>query len=66
MQQRIIRFPEVQKMVGLGRTIIYAKIKLGTFPCQIKLGRASGWVESEIQDWIYLQIQQNRHAAPHP
>lgn len=63
MQQRFIRFPELQKMVGLGRTKIYDKIKAGTFPRPVKLGRASTWVESEIQAWIQQQISQCRHSS---
>ena len=47
-------------MVGLGTTAIYDKIKKGEFPRQIKLGRLSGWVESEVQSWISLQIQASR------
>jgi len=57
MNERLIRLPQVQKMVGLGKTVIYGKIKDGAFPRQVKLGRISGWVESEIQDWIRQQIQ---------
>lgn len=65
MNQRIIRLPQVQDMVGLGKTVIYEKIKTGNFPRQIKLGRLSGWIEAEVQDWISLQIQQCRsHATP--
>lgn len=64
MQQRFIRFSELQNMVGLGRTKIYDKIKAGTFPRQIKLGKASAWVESEVQEWVRQQIDQCRHSAP--
>jgi prophage regulatory protein len=63
MQQRFIRFPELQKMVGLGRTQIYKKIKAGTFPSQVKLDTASGWVESEIQEWMQQRIKQGRQLA---
>lgn len=45
-------------MVGLGKTAIYGLIKDHTFPAPIKLGRASGWVESEVQEWIAERIQQ--------
>jgi prophage regulatory protein len=65
MQQRFIRFSELQKMVGLGRTKIYDKIKEGTFPRQIRLGKAAAWVESEVQEWIREQIHQSRHPASH-
>lgn len=51
-KDRIIRLPEVIERVGIARTTIYLKIQEGTFPKQIKLGRNSGWLESEIDDWI--------------
>lgn len=60
MNQRLIRLPQVKAMVGLGTTAIYDKIKKGEFPRQIKLGRLSGWVESEVQEWISQQILASR------
>lgn len=60
MSQRLIRLPQVKDMVGLGTTAIYDKIKKGEFPKQVKLGRLSGWVESEVQAWIGQQIQASR------
>ena len=56
--------PKVKEMVGLGTTAIYEKMKRGEFPKQIKLGRLSGWVESEIQEWITRQIRQSRTDQP--
>ena len=48
-QERILRLPEVLKLIGLARSSLYLKIKQGVFPKQIKLGeRASGWFESDI------------------
>jgi prophage regulatory protein len=59
---KIIRLPEVKQKVGLGKSVIYDKIKKGEFPKQIKLGtRASGWLESEVNDWIYSQINHRDH-----
>ncbi|NMQ26309.1 AlpA family transcriptional regulator [Candidatus Accumulibacter phosphatis] len=68
MNQRLIRLPQVKSMVGLGRSSIYAKIKRGEFPKQIKLGRSSGWVEAEVQTWISEQIQASRlgQVSPSP
>lgn len=60
MNKKIIRLPQVKEMVGLGTTTIYDKMKNGDFPKQIKLGRLSGWVESEVQAWINKQIQASR------
>lgn len=55
-QRRIIRLPEVCERVGLGKTAIYGRIKEHTFPSPIKLGRASGWIEEEVQKWVDEQI----------
>ena len=60
MNERIIRLPQVRELVGLGRTAIYGKIKAGDFPKPVKLGRVSGWVESEVQAWINSQIMASR------
>lgn len=62
MDEKIIRLPEVINRVGLSRATIYNKVKDGSFPQQIKLGRLSGWVESEIQTWINQQIRASRPA----
>lgn len=61
--EKILRLPQVKAMVGLGTTAIYDKIKHGDFPKQIKLGRLSGWIESEIQAWITQQILASRPDA---
>jgi prophage regulatory protein len=51
-QDRIIRITEVIAMTGLSRSGIYAAIKEGTFPAQLKLSvRSSGWLESEVIAW---------------
>lgn len=63
MNEKIIRLPQVKDMVGLGTTAIYDKMKNGDFPKQIKLGRLSGWVESEVQAWIRAQINASRVEA---
>jgi len=63
MSLRLIRLPQVKAMVGLGTTSVYDKIKKGEFPRQVKLGRLSGWVESEVQDWISQQITASRPEA---
>lgn len=58
---RILRLPEVERRTGLKRDTIYRRAKLGEFPKPIRIGaRASGWVESEVTDYI-----QKRIAAAH-
>lgn len=53
--ERIIRLPEVLDMVGMRKTAVYDKIKDGSFPKPLKLGRMSGWLESDVQQWIMQQ-----------
>ena len=53
MHERICRRPDVEKMVGLSRSTIYAMIAEGSFPKPVKLGkRAVGWRESEVNAWL--------------
>lgn len=62
---RILRFKQVAALVGLGKSSIYRKIQEGTFPKPIKLGsaRASGWISTEVYDWIDDQVRRSRKAA---
>jgi prophage regulatory protein len=62
-QAKIIRLPKVKELVGLGKTAIYDKIKEGDFPKPIKLGRASGWLEGDVQQWIGQQVEHQRGVA---
>lgn len=61
---RILRFKQVAALVGLGKSSIYRKVQEGTFPKPIKLGsaRASGWISTEVYDWIDDQVRRSRNA----
>ena len=53
MHEYICRRPDVEKMVGLSRSTIYAMIAEGSFPKPIKLGkRAVGWREADLRAWL--------------
>jgi prophage regulatory protein len=55
---RILRFAELSRKVGLGRTAVYAEIDAGKFPRPVKLTeRATGWRESEVDAWIAAREQ---------
>ena len=64
MTDRILRMPQVVEMVGLCRASIYNKMRDDAFPRQVKLGRLSGWLESEVQGWIREQTRQSRQDMP--
>ena len=57
----ILRIPEVKRYTGLSRSTIYLRIAEGTFPKPISLGgRAVGWLEAEIQQWLEQRIEASR------
>ena len=50
---RLIRLPEVQHRVGLGRSTIYRWMSEGKFPKPVQLGGYSvAWSEREVGAWI--------------
>jgi prophage regulatory protein len=64
MMHMILRLPEVKKSTGLSRSTIYLRIARGTFPQPVGLGgRAVGWLEAEIQEWLQRRIEASRKAT---
>jgi prophage regulatory protein len=57
----ILRLPDVKRSTGLSRSTIYLRISQGTFPKSVNLGgRAVGWLEDEIQEWLQRRIEKSR------
>jgi len=55
---RLIRLPEVQHRVGLGRSTIYRWMAEGNFPKPVQLGGYSvAWAEDELEDWIATRLK---------
>lgn len=51
--KKILRLPDIEDRTGLGKSSIYAKIKVGDFPQPVRLGaRSIGFIEEEINNWI--------------
>ena len=60
----ILRLPAVKARTGLSRSTIYLRISENRFPKPVSLGgRAVGWIEAEISDWLNQQIDNSRKAA---
>ena len=58
MSYRIIRRGPTLNKTGLSKSYLYEKVRNGSFPAPVKLGRkAVGWVESEVDDWISQQME---------
>ena len=57
----ILRRKQVEERTGLRRSTIYKHINAGTFPSPIALsGRAVGWLEEEIVEWLHDRIRATR------
>lgn len=64
MTKVILRLPTVIARTGLSRSTIYLRVTAGTFPRPVSLGgRAVGWVEAEVQEWVEQQIALSRQAG---
>lgn len=63
MTQQILKLPEVKKTTGLSGSSIYRLISKSQFPQQIKLSeRSSGWLKSEVDQWIQDRIEASRYS----
>ena len=63
----MLRLPNVLARTGLARSTIYLRISQGTFPKPVPLGgRAVGWVESEIDDWLNARLSHCRNSIDFP
>lgn len=57
MSERILRRPDVETLVGLSRSTLYAMIAEGSFPKPIKLGkRAVGWRAADLDAWLEARV----------
>ena len=64
MATEILRLPAVRARTGLSRSTIYQRVREGTFPRPINLGkRAVGWVESEITAHLAELVERSRRNA---
>jgi len=54
-------YDSVKRSTGLSRGTIYLRITQGTFPKPVSLGgRAVGWLEAEVQQWLERRIEARR------
>jgi prophage regulatory protein len=61
----ILRLKQVLARTGVSRSFLYQKMAEGLFPSCVRLGaRAVGWIESEIDEWIAVQVKNSR-TVPH-
>jgi len=64
MEHSILRLPAVMARTWLSRSTIYLRVSQDTFPKPVNLGgRAVGWMEAEIQEWLERQIEASRQGS---
>ena len=54
-KNKILRMKDLPSRVGFAKSTIYELIKKNKFPKPFKIipnGRASGWFENDIENWI--------------
>ena len=53
MTNKLLKRPEVERLTGLSRASIYARIKNEAFPLPVRIGPNSvAWRADEIDAWI--------------
>ncbi|WP_319480252.1 AlpA family transcriptional regulator [uncultured Draconibacterium sp.] len=63
--EKILRLPELLAKTGLSRSTMYKMVKEQTFPKPVNLGlRCSGWLQSEVNDWLNQKITQRNEGKP--
>ena len=61
---RFLRLPKVLARTGLSRSTIYVRLEQGRFPQPVSLGgRAVGWIEEEVDEWMRERIVASRSDA---
>ena len=60
---RLMPLRDVLASVGMSQASVYRMIAAGEFPKPVKLGTASRWVSSEIEDWIAARVAEREPRA---
>ncbi len=65
MTMKFLRIQDVMSLTGLGRSTIYKFMDEDIFPKTIPLGgRAVGWLESEIEEWMESRLALRDNQQP--
>ena len=63
---RILRKPDIEQLTGYTERTIRDMERAGTFPRRFPLnpgGRAVGWLESEVSDWLAARAASRNYGA---
>ena len=60
LEDQFVDMVFITRRLGVSDKWIYRLIKEGLFPKQIKLGRSSRWLQSEVEAWLQARIEESR------
>ncbi len=64
IKTRVIRLPEVCRLVGLSRSSVLRLERAGRFPAKFNLSdHAVGWIEADVVAWIEERAKSASSAA---
>lgn len=61
LEDQFIDMKFITQLTGLSDKWFYKLIQDGTFPKPIKLGRASRWLKSDVEEWLSYRIYESRN-----
>ncbi|PHI28279.1 helix-turn-helix transcriptional regulator [Budvicia aquatica] len=59
-QDQFVDMVFITHFTGLSDKWFYKLISEGRFPKQIKMGRSSRWLKSEVEAWLLQRIKESR------
>lgn len=50
--QRLLRDRDVARILGISRSLVHKRHRMGQLPKPVRIGRALRWDERELQRWL--------------
>ena len=61
LEDEFIDMKFITRLTGLSDKWFYKLIQEGVFPKPIKMGRASRWLKSYLEEWLQAKINDSRN-----
>ena len=61
LEDEFIDMKFITRLTGLSDKGFYKLIQEGVFPKPIKMGRASRWLKSDLEEWLQAKINDSRN-----
>ena len=61
LEDEFIDMKFITRLTGLSDKWFYKLIQEGVFPKPIKMGRASRWLRSDLEEWLQAKVNDSRN-----